>query len=239
MVSAISSQSTAQPARSRRRPPQPAEDLTRESVIEVALNMADTQGIDKVTIRGLAQHFGVTPMALYWHVKNKDELLAAMGDQVFAGIEIPDEDGRPWHETYRTLLERLLAALRSHPGAMDLVGARVLHNEKGLDLTERALSLLRGAGLSVQASADIARASLQTMMMLVSVQPGAEYGFPQSQWDELKARKRAGLAALPRDRYPLLLESASALIECEDDATYFGAGIDLFMAGVKAQVAAL
>ena len=125
------------------------------------------------------------------------------------------------------------------PGAVDLVGSRVLYNEKGLDLTELALSLLRSTGLSVQASADIARSSLLTMMMLVSVQPGVEHGFPQSEWDDLKAKKKAGLAALPADRYPLLLESASALIDCEDDMVYFSAGIDLFLAGVRAQVDAL
>ena len=238
MVAATRSSRPARTTATGRGSQRRADDLTRESVIEVALNQADTLGIDNVTIRGLAQHFGVTPMALYWHVKNKDELLEAMGDQIFAGIEIPGDDGRPWDETYRLLLEQLLTALRTHPGAIDLVGSRVLHTEKGLDLTERALSLLRGAGLSVQASADIARASLQTMMMLVSVQPGAEYGFPQAQWDEMKAKKRAGLAALPADRYPFLLESASALIDCEDDAVYFNSGIDLFLDGVRAQLAA-
>ena len=239
MVAATRSPSTTSPTAQGRSSKRRADELTRESVIEVALNQADELGIDNVTIRGLAQHFGVTPMALYWHVKNKDELLEAMGDQVFSGIEIPAEDGRPWDEIYRQLLEQLLTALRTHPGAVDLVGSRVLHNEKGLDLTERALSLLRSAGLSVQASADIARASLQTMMMLVAVQPGAEHGFPQSEWDDLKARKKAGLAALPADRYPLLLESASALIDCEDDLVYFNSGIDLFLSGVRAQVAAL
>ena len=54
------------------------DELTRESVIEVALTLADADGLDSVTIRRLAQHFSVTPMALYWHVKNKDELLQAM-----------------------------------------------------------------------------------------------------------------------------------------------------------------
>ena len=38
-----------------------------------------------MSIRRLGQEFGVTPMALYWHVQNKDELLAAMGDRIFAG----------------------------------------------------------------------------------------------------------------------------------------------------------
>ncbi|MET3803892.1 AcrR family transcriptional regulator [Nakamurella sp. UYEF19] len=214
-------------------------ELTREAVIEVALSLADVEGLANVTIRRLAQHFRVTPMALYWHVKNKDELLDAMGDQVFAGLQVPGTDDEPWDATYRTLLDVLLQCLRAHPGAVELAGLRVLHNEKGLDLTERALSLLRGAGLSVQASADVARTSLQTMMMLVSVQPGVERGAPQSEWDALMAEKSATLAALPTERYPNLVECAVALIDCEDENVYYDSGVDLFLDGVRAQVAAL
>ena len=54
--------------------------LSREAMIDHALDVADTDGLAAVSIRRIAQDFGVTPMALYWHVKNKDELLAAMGD---------------------------------------------------------------------------------------------------------------------------------------------------------------
>lgn len=214
-------------------------DLTREAVIEVALTMADQQGIDNVTIRGLAQHFGVTPMALYWHVKNKDELLDAMGDQIFAGMEITEVDDRPWDHTYRDLLQALLSGLRAHPGAVQLAGNRVLYNEKGRDLTERALGLLRGTGLCVPASADIVRTSLQTMMMLVSVQPGVERGAPEAQWEQMIAEKTASLTALPPDRYPNLVECASALIDCDDENLYYTAGVDLFLDGVRAQVASL
>ena len=86
------------------RRPQPGrggDELTREAVVEVALDVADTEGLDKVTVRRLAQHFGVTPMALYWHVKNKDELLEAMGDQVFAGMRLPAVVVLRWDQEYR------------------------------------------------------------------------------------------------------------------------------------------
>ncbi len=111
----------------------------------------------------MAQHFGVTPMALYWHVKNKEELLEAMGDQIFAGLNLPDPTGLSWDEHYRLLLIALLDVLRAHPGSVELAGGRVLHNDAGRDLTELALSLLRGAGLTIQASSDVARTSLQTI----------------------------------------------------------------------------
>src|SRR5580704_14285830 len=58
-------------------------ELSRLAIVDRALEIADAEGRDAITIRRLAQDFGVTPMALYWHVANKDELLAAMGDRFF------------------------------------------------------------------------------------------------------------------------------------------------------------
>jgi AcrR family transcriptional regulator len=46
--------------------------LSREAVIDRALDVADREGLAAVSIRRIAQDFDVTPMALYWHVKNKD-----------------------------------------------------------------------------------------------------------------------------------------------------------------------
>ena len=198
--------------------------------------MADTDGLDALTIRRLAHHFGVTPMALYWHVKNKDELLDAMGDAVFAAVVLPPPDDRAWFEQYRDLLDALLDALRAHPGAIDLAGQRVLYNDAGRDLTERALGLLRQAGLSVQTSADIARNSLQTMMMLVAAEPGAERGATAEQRPDRLAAKSKALAGLPVERYPHLVECAAALVTCDDTAVYYREGLALFLAGVQAQV---
>src|SRR4051794_8336877 len=63
--------------------------LSREAMISRALDVADTDGLAAVSIRRIAQEFGVTPMALYWHVKNKDELLAAMGDAIIGEVPVP------------------------------------------------------------------------------------------------------------------------------------------------------
>ena len=49
--------------------------LSREALVEAAMALADREGLDALTIRRLAGEIGVTPMALYWHVKDKDELL--------------------------------------------------------------------------------------------------------------------------------------------------------------------
>ena len=52
--------------------------LTKQAVVQRALALADADGLDALTIRRLATELGVTPMALYWHFRNKEELLAGL-----------------------------------------------------------------------------------------------------------------------------------------------------------------
>jgi TetR/AcrR family tetracycline transcriptional repressor len=207
--------------------------LSREAVIDHALEVADLDGLAAVSIRRIAQDFGVTPMALYWHVKNKDELLAAMGDRILSSIDIPPAAPDLGIEQLRELLTVLVAALHRHPGCTELALVRILQCDIGRQSAERALEVLRAAGFSVEQAADLARAALQTAIMLVSGRPGAETLVPRDERETVMAGKRAALSALPADRFPHLVECAAALTDCPDENAYYAAGIDLFMAGVS------
>ena len=209
-------------------------DLNRAAIVERALSVMDAEGPDAVTIRRVAQEFGVTPMALYWHVKNKDELLAAMGDRILEVIDVPAPDDTLGVDELRGLLTVLVDALRRHPGCTELALTRILRSDNGQVLSERALKILRDNGFTVRQSADLARAALQTAIMLVSGRPGGETSVPKEARAEVVAQKRAALQGLPADRFPRLVECADALTDCDDEAAYYGAGIDLFMAGVSA-----
>ena len=208
--------------------------LSREAIVDHALAMADQEGLDAVSIRRIAQDFGVTPMALYWHVKNKDELLAAMGDRMLEPLVLPSDDGRRDPEQLRDLMTLLVGALSAHPGSTGLAQVRVLQCETGQLLAERALDILRRSGFSVEQSANLARACLQTAIMLVSGRPGAETRTPQDERAAVLAGKHAALAGLPRDRFPHLVECAAALTDCDDEISYYQGGIELFIAGVRA-----
>lgn len=214
-----------------------AEALSRDAVIERALALADAEGLDAVTIRRLGQEFGVTPMALYWHVKNKEELLDAMGDRLFAGIVMDLPAAMAWHARLRATVESLVAALRAHPAATPLAFRRVLACEEGRDLTEFVLGILRDAGFDVTQAADVARHAMQTAVMLVANEAGAEPAAAEVR-QALLDTKRKAIASLPPQRYRRLVEAAAALTDCEDADGYYRFGIDLFIAGVRAQRAA-
>ncbi|HMI24138.1 MAG TPA: TetR family transcriptional regulator, partial [Streptosporangiaceae bacterium] len=62
--------------------------LSKRTVTENALKLADADGLDALTIRKLAEHLGVTPMALYWHFRSKEDLLEGVAEQVWGEIDV-------------------------------------------------------------------------------------------------------------------------------------------------------
>jgi TetR/AcrR family transcriptional regulator, tetracycline repressor protein len=213
-----------------------ARSLSRDMIIDRAVAIADADGLEAVSIRRLGQEFGVTPMALYWHVRNKDELLAAMGDRLFAGIVVPPLD-EPWEQRLRDLFTGLLVGLRRHPALLPLAFPRVMQCPDGLALTDAALQILRDGGFSVRESANIAAHTLRTAIGLVQDEPGTESGVPDPVVEETRRTKRAYLSTLPPDLYPRVIEATDDLIGCDDRPEYDLLGIDLFIAGVQALAA--
>ena len=208
-------------------------DLNRPAIVERALTVMDVDGPDAVTIRRIAQEFGVTPMALYWHVANKDELLEAMGDALLAEVAPPPATG-PWHVQLRGVVETLVRELSKHPAAAELVFPRMLVTESGLRLTEFTLTLLEDAGFDRKQAADLARMGLQTAMMLVTQLPGAENQAAAEERDRIQAEKRAYVAGLPHELYPHVRAAAADLTDCDDENAYYDFGIDLYIEGAQA-----
>jgi TetR/AcrR family tetracycline transcriptional repressor len=210
--------------------------LSRDVLVQRGLELADTEGLDGVTIRRLAQDFGVTPMALYWHFRNKDELLAALGDSVLGDPVLAtalSDDGGPWDLHLENLLTALVAAFRAHPAIAPLAAERMMMSEAGAELTEQTLALLRGAGFDVDQSARLAHHALLTALMLVTGQPGAENQVSETERNERLAAKMARLNQLPAQRYPNLLASTAAFVDCQDERTYYHDGVELFVLGVR------
>src|SRR4028118_111153 len=90
--------------------------LTPQAVVEGALALADAEGLEAVTIRRLAKELGVTPMALYWHFRSKDELLEGVAARIFEEIDLSVDASAPWPEQLRALLGSMLGVLRGRKG---------------------------------------------------------------------------------------------------------------------------
>src|ERR1700684_2575245 len=142
--------------------------VSNTAVIERALQLADADGLDALTIRKLATALGVTPMALYWHFRSKDELLDGLAAHVWGEIDLTVDRAAPWTEQMRRLVESLLRVLRAHPAAPQLlVGSEQTNNPAALDAMEVTLEVLRTAGFSPEDASMAARSALWTGITLV------------------------------------------------------------------------
>ena len=208
--------------------------LSKQAVTERALALADASGPDRLTIRRLAQDLGVTPMALYWHFRSKEELIAGITDRIWGEIRTEVDAAAPWPAQLRGLLESVIDVLRAHPSASQLLLAGEKQSESARDVTEMALEVLHQAGFDPAQASEIARSGLYTGLMLVMSEPGYDPALTAAERTDLQRRKLVELASLPPDRYPRLVEAAGPMTACDDPEFHYRFGVDLFIAGVEA-----
>lgn len=208
--------------------------LTPRTVVEGALALADAEGLGAVTIRRLAKELGVTPMALYWHFRSKDELLDDMAARIFEEVDLAVDASAAWQEQLRALLGSMVSVLRAHPSTAILLSTRTASSEGGLRATEVVLDILGRGGFSPTQATQIARHSLSTVTNLVSGEPGVVAREESGELIDARRRARVLLESLPPERYPRLVEAAAPLSESVDPDTYFGFGLDLLLAGIEA-----
>jgi TetR/AcrR family tetracycline transcriptional repressor len=213
-------------------------NLTPRAVVEGALSLADSEGLEAVTIRRLAKELGVSPMALYWHFRGKDELLDGIVDRIYEEIDPTLDDSATWQEQMRALLGSMVDALRAHPSTAILLSTRSTSSESSLRATEVALDILRRGGFSPTEATQVARHALSTVTNLISGVPGAmTRGKKAGELMHARRRARVFLESLPPERYPRLVEAAGPLSECEDPDAYYAFGLDLLLAGIEAMAA--
>lgn len=133
----------------RKTPEQPRIQLSKERVLDAAVELADRDGFDALTMRKLADELGVGAMSLYYYVPNKDELLDGMIELVFGEIDSPPP-GTDWQAGVRVRANSGREALARHRWANGLMESRVRPGPESLRLHNDVLGCLRDAGFSIE-----------------------------------------------------------------------------------------
>ncbi|MFL6061535.1 MAG: TetR/AcrR family transcriptional regulator [Marmoricola sp.] len=131
------------PPESERRSP-----LNRDKVLRAAVRLADTEGIESVSMRRLSHDLGVVPMALYKHVANKDELVGGMVDVVVGEIAAPAE-GLGWKPAVRHRVLSAREVMLGHPWASRVIEARTTPTPVVLAYMDSTIALFLDGGLSI------------------------------------------------------------------------------------------
>lgn len=100
----------------------PAPGLTRAAIVQAAIDLADSDGLDAVSIRRVAAELGARPMSLYSHIAAKDDLLALMLDEMSGRLLVPEPQPDDWREALREIARRSYAVYVAHPWMVQALG---------------------------------------------------------------------------------------------------------------------
>jgi len=214
--------------------------LSREQIVRAAIELADADGLEALTMRGLATKLGVGAMSLYWHVPNKEDLLDLMLDAAFGEVAPPERLSGDWRADLRLFAHLMLGVLRRHTWLPSLLSSRMLPGPNTLRYVELFLADLDDLGLDASTIADI----LSTVDAYVD-------GFAQRGAAAAETRRQAGMTEeewqdaltayferiLANGQYPML---ARVIAENRDvsASANFESGLECVLDGIAARIAA-
>lgn len=196
-------------------------------MVDAALRLADEGGIQAVSIRRIASTLGVTPMAIYRHVRDKAGLLDLMADRLLGQLALAPVGEASWQDALRGLATSLLAVVHAHPAAPFLL-ARPFRSAAALRVSETMLAILDRAGFGPVESVRLMQ--VLTGMILGPAIHRATYALA---WRiPIVSDEEAASTALPVTEFPYLSRVVNQLMDWSsepiDQLT-----IELWVAGVE------
>ncbi|MEM9127489.1 MAG: TetR/AcrR family transcriptional regulator [Pseudomonadota bacterium] len=134
---------------SQKRATETSTKLTRAKVIRAGLEIVRTDTPEDLTMRSVAKHLGCGTMSLYYHVKNREDLLQGMLDQVAEDMDHPPVLSDPVQELLGIFM-LLHATFHREPWVIDLIIGGTRGSERILPLIERALAAFDALGLDAR-----------------------------------------------------------------------------------------
>ncbi|MFB6825459.1 TetR/AcrR family transcriptional regulator [Streptomyces virginiae] len=188
--------------------------LTRQALAQAAVRVLEREGINGLSMRQVAAELGVKAASLYWHVRNKEELLDLLTDELMADAEAPPREG-DWRAQLREYCVRYRRHLLGKRDAAKVVAGRLAPGPYLLRLMEDQLGRLREAGFSDADAAMISYLLGAFVQGFVLQEQG-----PVSASEAMGAGRREAVTAageqlrrLPQDSFPHLVALADDLTD--------------------------
>ena len=212
--------------------------LSEDAVVDAALAILRSEGLEAVTMRRVAAALDTGAMSLYVYVSGREGLLQAMLDRVTATIKLEPPDPSRWRAQLHSLLARMHQALLAHPGIAAMTLADPPTTEAVLLLTENLLGILLAGGLDPQ---DAAWACDLFVGLVMAAGREDEVRRPRDRNNDDDDGRPEGVdklyttfAGLPPDRFPLIAAHAGQMVAGDGDERLRFA-IDAVLDGVLAR----
>ncbi|MGM1028366.1 MAG: TetR/AcrR family transcriptional regulator [Actinomycetota bacterium] len=204
----------------------PKRELTTEQIVEAAIELADAEGLEAVSMGKVAAAVGVAPMSLYRYVTGKDGLLLLMYDTA-SEVTVPGA-GSTWRERLREWAVFVRAAYDAHPWLADLPPSSTPTTPNRLAIIEAGLAALEG----VPAPDTMKLPTLRLLLGYIAL-------YSKASSDALvdDAVRRALPELVTDERFPLLAPAVRAGVfersDVEDDGSGFGFGLSRLFDGIE------
>jgi AcrR family transcriptional regulator len=222
----------------------PRDTLNREQIVEAAIELLDTAGLEGLNMRSLGNRLGSAATAVYWHVGSKDNLIALAGDRVWHEITLPDLTAIGWRTAATQMAIELHAMLTRHPWLVQAFGSFVVFGPGKARHDDHNLAIYEAAGFT-DAQAGQAMATVFTFVLGNALGPAAAASFTRK-----LSRDGGDAEKLMRDsmakareiamRFPRLrarLDTAAAEYAAAPDNS-FEFGLQAILDGLEAQLIA-
>jgi AcrR family transcriptional regulator len=222
--------------------PQP---LSRATIVAAAIEIADADGLEAVSIRRIATRLEARPMSLYSHIERKGDLIDLMVDEVMAGAILPDAPpADDWRDGLRQIAQRTREVARAHPWMIAAAFRRPFLGPNALRHIDQSLAAVSSLPLSperkraVLLAVDTYTLGFVRWEVLSPEAGGApcigcpDDGPSAAEIDTYIAAQAAS------GKYPHLSELTAKDLSFGVEADKFEVGLDWLLAGIQAEVGA-
>jgi TetR/AcrR family transcriptional regulator, tetracycline repressor protein len=207
------------------------EPLTRNAIVAAALQLAELEGLEKLSLHKVAAAVGVKTMSLYNHVADKADLLDAMADHILGAVALPDVDAMEWPDAVHASAHAVRSAAMAYPHCAPLVLVRRLNAPAVLPIVDAVLRIAVRAGLDPGTAVHVMRVHIAFLVGSLLREAGttAHGATPTVVATPESALLASGLKSVA--------QNAAELSICDHDAE-FEFGLEMFIAAVRTYIEA-
>jgi AcrR family transcriptional regulator len=220
----------------------PGDTLTRDQIVEAAIELLDAEGLEGLNMRALGKRLGSAPTAMYWHVGSKWELVTLAGDRVWNEITLPDLASTDWRTAATSVATDLRAMLIRHPWWLQVFGSYAVYGPGKSRHDDHNLAIYEAAGFS-GAAAELAATAVFMFVLGSSIGIAAEAALTRKlrrEGDDAQARvreilARAGETAMQFPRLRARMDGVSTSYGGAHENT-FELGLQAILDGLEARL---
>jgi AcrR family transcriptional regulator len=211
--------------------------LSRDEIVRTALALADSEGLEALSIRTIASRLGVSPMALYRHVATKEEIL----DLVVGHMLARESEDVAWPDGWADILRLIATRLRKllhNAVVLDTLQRRPVTGPHAFDGMEHLLAALAREGLDSHTAAGVYGNTVAFTFGHAALHVGRERSRAAAGLTAVQERDRVAeqIAALPANDYPQVVAAGREVPELFGEE-FFDVGVERIIAGVRSALA--